>query len=119
MLFRTGVVLAQQAYVLLFSFLYFFYPRISHRVVGYLEEEAVKTYSHAIEVASKQGNEISHWATKKAPKIAIEYWQLSPEASLLDAIYAIRKDEEHHRDVNHEFADDYSQQKKNPFPPGH
>ena len=42
----------------------------------------------------------------KAPKISIEYWNLSSEASLLDVIYAIRKDEEHHRDVNHALADD-------------
>lgn len=46
-----------------------------------------------------------------APKIAIDYWHLAPDANLLDVIYAIRKDEEHHRDVNHRLADDYSQKK--------
>lgn len=32
-----------------------------------------------------------------------------------DVVYAIRKDEEHHKDVNHEFADDYTQSVQNPF----
>lgn len=90
-----------------------------HRIVGYLEEEAVKTYTHGIETALRAGSEIHSWTTKPAPKISIEYWNLSPNATLLDVVYAVRKDEEHHRDVNHRLADDYSQKKQNPFPPGH
>lgn len=90
-----------------------------HRIVGYLEEEAVKTYTHSIEVALKANSEIHSWVTKPAPEISINYWKLASDATLLDVIYAIRKDEEHHRDVNHNLADDYSQKKKNPFPPGH
>ncbi|KAL4481342.1 hypothetical protein ABPG72_010495 [Tetrahymena utriculariae] len=119
LLFRTGVILAQYGYVALFSILYFFYPRVCHRIVGYLEEEAVKTYTHSIETALKEGSEIHIWLTKPAPKISIDYWRLAPNACLIDVIYAVRKDEEHHRDVNHKLADDYSQKKPNPFPPGH
>ena len=44
----------------------------------------------------------------KAPKISQEYWNLSTEATLLDVVYAIRKDEEHHRDVNHCLANDFT-----------
>lgn len=57
--------------------MYFFYPRVCHRIVGYLEEEAVKTYTHAIEVVLQENSEISHWKTLLAPAISIEYWNLS------------------------------------------
>jgi len=52
-LFRFGVVLAQIGYVSLWSIMYLFFPRVSHRIVGYLEEEAVKTYTHTIEELKK------------------------------------------------------------------
>lgn len=48
-LFRVGVVMTQVAYVSLWSIMYFFFPRVCHRIVGYLEEEAVKTYTTIIE----------------------------------------------------------------------
>eukprot|EP00335_Anophryoides_haemophila_P000188 CAMPEP_0204821274 /NCGR_PEP_ID=MMETSP1018-20131115/6635_1 /ASSEMBLY_ACC=CAM_ASM_000518 /TAXON_ID=46462 /ORGANISM="Anophryoides haemophila, Strain AH6" /LENGTH=38 /DNA_ID= /DNA_START= /DNA_END= /DNA_ORIENTATION= len=37
----------------------------------------------------------------EAPEIAKEYWHLEEDATMLDVIYAIRKDEEHHKEVNH------------------
>mmetsp|Transcript_16340 Transcript_16340/g.2275 ORF Transcript_16340/g.2275 Transcript_16340/m.2275 type:complete len:82 (-) Transcript_16340:189-434(-) len=81
--------------------MYFVAPRISHRVVGYLEEEAVKTYTHCIEEIKREGSPIYHWNTMEAPEIAKEYWHLEEDATMLDVIYAIRKDEEHHKEVNH------------------
>lgn len=117
-LFRTGVVLAQMFYVTLFAVLYAVQPRICHRIVGYLEEEAVKTYTHMIEEILREDSPISHWKTKEAPLLAKDYWQLAENASLLDVIYSVRKDEEHHKDVNHFFADDYTQSKENPILPG-
>jgi ubiquinol oxidase len=44
-----------------------------------------------------------------APEIAIEYWQLPPDATLRDVIIAVRDDEAEHRDVNHRFADSFDQ----------
>jgi ubiquinol oxidase len=41
-----------------------------------------------------------------APRIAIDYWKLAPDARLRDVIVAVRADEVHHRDVNHRFADE-------------
>jgi ubiquinol oxidase len=41
-----------------------------------------------------------------APQIAIDYWKLSADARLRDVIVVVREDERHHRDVNHEFADE-------------
>jgi ubiquinol oxidase len=41
-----------------------------------------------------------------APQLAIDYWNLDTYAKLSDVIIAIRKDEIHHRDTNHKFADE-------------
>ena len=37
----------------MFWIAYFLSPRFCHRFVGYLEEEAVKTYTHCLEVGGK------------------------------------------------------------------
>lgn len=105
-------------YVALFAVMYMFFPRVSHRVVGYLEEEAVKTYTHMIEVIKQEGSPLHHWNKIPASEHSIEYWGLQTNATLLDVVYSIRKDEEHHKDVNHMFADDYTQSMKNPILPG-
>jgi len=117
--FRTGVVLAQAWYVTLFAVAYLFAPRVCHRIVGYLEEEAVKTYTHMLAEINREGSPIAHWKTTAPPKIAIKYWKLPETATLEDVVLAIRKDEEHHKIVNHKLADDYTQAKDNPFPPGY
>lgn len=88
--------------------MYYFNPRVCHRIVGYLEEEAVKTYTHCIEEIERKGSPIYHWNTMDAPQIAKDYWKLGEKATMRDVIYAVRKDEEHHKEVNHEFADDYT-----------
>ncbi|GJZ89670.1 hypothetical protein Tco_0661452 [Tanacetum coccineum] len=41
----------------------------------------------------------------KAPAIAVDYWRLPADATLLDVVMVVREDEAHHRDVNH-FASD-------------
>ena len=40
----------------------------------------------------------------KAPKIAIDYWNLPLNATLKDVIKVVRDDEAGHRDVNHGYA---------------
>lgn len=45
------------------------------------------------------------WKELKAPKEAIEYYNLNPNAKLRDVILSIRADEICHREVNHHFAD--------------
>ncbi len=39
-----------------------------------------------------------------APKLAIDYWKMAPEARLRDLVIAVRADEAKHRDVNHGYA---------------
>lgn len=71
--------------------------------VGYIEEEAVTTYTkiiRAIETAPED-SDLGKWRTEPAPKIARSYWKLGENGTVLDTIYAVRADEAEHRDVNH------------------
>lgn len=46
------------------------------------------------------------YANVLAPTIAIDHWKIAPDARLRDVIIAVRMDEAHHREVNHDFADE-------------
>ena len=93
------MLLAQGVFYNLFFLLYLLSPKTAHRIVGYFEEEAVYSYTEYL-----AGVDNGTYANVAAPKIAIEYWKLAPDARLRDVIIAIRADEAHHRDVNHQFA---------------
>lgn len=97
---RLLVVLVQGIFYNLFFALYLVSARTAHRVVGYLEEEAVYSYTEYL-----AGVDNGTYANVPAPEIAIKYWQLAPDARLREVIVAVRADEAHHRDVNHQFAD--------------
>lgn len=113
--FRAFVMITQGIFLPFFSFAYLASPRYAHRFVGYLEEEAVKTYSKLLEVLEK--GKLPVFQTLPAPLIARQYWELAEDASFMDMIYAIRADESHHRDVNHTFAS-MKPKDPNPFAPG-
>ena len=81
-------------------FLYIFFTRTAHRMIGYFEEEAVMSYSEYL--AEIDNGKILN---RPAPQIAIDYWNLGLDASLRDVVIAVRADEAGHRDKNHEFAD--------------
>ncbi|EJU00531.1 mitochondrial alternative oxidase [Dacryopinax primogenitus] len=102
LLFRTLVLGAQGVFYNLFFLSYLISPKLCHRFVGCLEEEAVITYTHAIK--ELEAGRLPEWDNVQAPKIAIDYWRLKPNATLLDVIYAVRSDESTHRFVNHSFA---------------
>ena len=51
-----------------------------------------------------------------APRYAIEYWKLEPDARLREVVAAVRLDEARHRDVNHGFADDIAGRKSGQVP---
>lgn len=68
--------------------------------VGYLEEEAIVSYN-----AFAKEIHLGNIDNTPAPKIAIDYYNLSPNARLVDVVYAVRADEAAHRDANHNFAD--------------
>jgi ubiquinol oxidase len=99
---RFLVLIAQAIFWNMFFVIYVFFPRTAHRIVGYFEEEAVYSYTEYLrEIDSGKLPNIA------APKIAIDYWNLSADATLRDVVIAVRDDEAKHRDVNHEFASGY------------
>ncbi len=76
-------------------------PKTAHRIVGYFEEEAVYSYTEYLAGIDDGSHE-----NVPAPQIAIDYWKLPPDSRLRDVILAVRADEAHHRDVNHQFANE-------------
>ena len=99
---RALVLLGQGAFILVYSLIYVLSSKIAHRVVGYFEEEACKSYTEYLNKIDS--GEVENVA---APTIAIDYYQLPPDAKLRDVIVKIRDDEAKHRDRNHSFADAY------------
>ncbi|MFB9145933.1 alternative oxidase [Halomonas alkalicola] len=97
---RALIVLAQGVFYNLFFLLYLCSSRTAHRVVGYLEEEAVISYTEYLE-----GIDSGKYENIPAPQIAIDYWKLPADARLREVVAAVRADEADHRDVNHDFAD--------------
>jgi len=102
-LLRVLVLIAQGIFTNVFFLCYLISPRFCHRFVGYLEEEAVKTYTHIVSEIN-DGN-LQSWKTTPAPAIAKNYWHLDEGATVMNVFQAIRADEAHHRDVNHTFAE--------------
>jgi ubiquinol oxidase len=98
---RTLIMLGQAVFYNLYFFLYLFAPRVAHRVVAYLEEEAVISYTQYLqEIDSGKVENVP------APRIAIDYWKLGEDARLREVVIAVRADEAGHRDRNHELADE-------------
>ncbi len=97
---RALILVAQGVFYNLFFLIYLASARTAHRIVGYFEEEAVRSYTEYL--AQIDSGAV---ANGPAPRIAIDYWQLGEQATLRDVVIAVRTDEAGHRDVNHGFAD--------------
>lgn len=93
---------------------YLISPRTAHRFVGYLEEEAVLTYSLVLKDIEE--GRLPRWEKLQAPDIAIDYWKM-PEGkrTIKDLILYIRADEAKHREVNHTLANLKANVDPNPF----
>ena len=100
---RLLILLVQGVFYNLYFLLYVISSKTAHRFVGYLEEEAVHSYTEYL-----SGVDGGAYPNVPAPAIAIDYWKLPPDARLRDVIIAVRKDEAVHRDVNHRFANELS-----------
>ena len=95
---KMMIIGAQGVFYNGFFLSYLISPRICHRFVGYLEEEAVLTYTRAIE--DIEAGKLPKWERLEAPDIAIRYWNM-PEGSrtMKDLISYVRADEAKHREV--------------------
>jgi threonyl-tRNA synthetase len=115
-LFRIAVLLTQGVFANGFILAYLLSPQLCHRFVGYLEEEAVRTYTHCLQVIDTPGSALHEWTWQPAPDLAKEYWRLASDATMRDVIEVVRADEACHRHVNHVFSSiDYDN--RNPFGP--
>ncbi|KAI8087303.1 alternative oxidase-domain-containing protein [Thamnidium elegans] len=105
---RLLILGAQGVFYNAYFFLYLFSPKNAHRMCGYLEEEAVVSYTHFLD-------DLDSGAIKNdpAPKIAIDYYNLQPSATIRDVVLAVRADEAVHRDANHFFSDRIADNKEN------
>ena len=96
---RFIIMFAQFIFIVFYLMVYIISPRTAHRIVGYFEEEAVISYTQYLEEVESGKIE-----NVKAPKIAIDYWNLPLNSTLKDVIRVVRDDEAGHRDLNHSYA---------------
>jgi hypothetical protein len=97
-----------------FFIAYLLSPKVCHRFVGYLEEEAVKTYGYAIE--DLESGKLPLWEKLEAPEIAVKYWNM-PEGkrTMKDLLYYVRADEAKHREIHHTLGNLNQAEDPNPF----
>ena len=98
---RILVILAQGVFMSFYLFMYIFFPKTSHRMIGYFEDEAVKSYTEYLDLV--QNGKVMNI---RAPQLAIDYYNLKKNARLSDLIISVRADEMHHSDTNHKYAED-------------
>ena len=97
---RTIVLSAQIVFGLFYLFMYIFFTRTAHRMIGYFEDEAVKSYTEYLEIVESGKVE-----NIPAPQLAIQYYKLGSDSKLSDLIRCVRADEQHHSETNHNYAD--------------
>jgi hypothetical protein len=100
---RVTIVGAQVIFVFYYSVMYLASYKMAHRFVGYLEEEAVKTYTNLIK--ELDDGKLPLWKDMPAAEDAKRYWALPENAKMRDVFIAIRADEVSHKEFNHHFAD--------------
>jgi threonyl-tRNA synthetase len=114
-MFRAAVLAGQAVIFTGYTLAYSISPKACHSFVGYLEEEAVKTYSRCLE--DLDAGKLPQWTNLASPDIGKNYWKLGPDATMRDLLLAIRADEACHMYVNHVFAH-LNRHDPNPFQPG-
>lgn len=101
--FRAMVIGGQAVFLTYYTIAYLLSPRYCHRLVGYLEEEAVVTYTKLLE--DIDSGKLPMFANLKAPLFARRYYNLPSDAMIRQVFECIRADEGCHRDTNHHLGD--------------
>tara|TARA_B100001248_G_scaffold23986_1_gene15752 strand:+ start:179 stop:784 length:606 start_codon:yes stop_codon:yes gene_type:complete len=97
---RYLVLFAQALFFIFYMILYMIDYKTAHRMIGYFEEEAVRSYTDYL--AMVENGEVEN---VPAPELAIKYYNMKKSAKLSDLIVKVRADEMHHSKVNHGLAD--------------
>ncbi|KAJ6096920.1 hypothetical protein N7486_007666 [Penicillium sp. IBT 16267x] len=113
-LMRFMVLGAQCVFFTGFSVAYLISPQICHRFVGYLEEEAVITYSKAI--SDLDNGRLPRWESLRAPDMAVRYWEMPVDRRCMRSLLLyVRADEAKHCEVNHTLGNLDQNLDSNPF----
>ncbi len=97
---RRLVLIAQIVFSIFYFIMFILFPRTSHKMIAYFEEEAVNSYNDYLRLVENGLVE-----NVPAPQISIDYYKMSKDAKLSDLIINVRNDEMHHSETNHNFAD--------------
>ena len=79
--------------------MYILTPSTAHKMIAYFEEEAVRSYDEYIKLIKDGKIE-----NVPAPQLAIEYYGMLEDATLLDMVKYVRADEAKHSKANHRYA---------------
>ena len=96
---RFIVLSSQLIFGVFYLFMYTFFTRTAHRMIGYFEDEAVSSYTEYLKMV--ESGEVEN---TPAPLIAIKYYNLPANARLSELIKCVRADEQHHSEINHNYA---------------
>jgi ubiquinol oxidase len=96
---RFIVLSSQLIFGIFYLFMYTFFTRTAHRMIGYFEDEAVSSYTEYLKMV--ESGEVEN---TPAPHIAINYYNLGADARLSELIKCVRADEQHHSETNHNYA---------------
>ena len=99
MIERLIVLSSQLLFGIFYLFMYIFFTRTAHRMIGYFEDEAVSSYTEYLKMV-----EAGKVVNTPAPHLAINYYNLGVDARLSDVIKCVRADEQHHSETNHSYA---------------
>ena len=96
---RLLVLFAQLIFMIFYFVVYVISYKTAHRMIGYFEDEAVKSYTDYLHLV-----ETGEIENVPAPQLAIDYYKMKKNAKLSDLIKKVRADEVHHSKVNHRDA---------------
>ena len=96
---RFLIVIAQFVFWHFYLIMYLITPSTAHKMIAYFEEEAVRSYDEYLSLIAAGFIE-----NVPAPQLAIEYYNLKPDATLFDMVIKVRMDERKHSEANHRFA---------------
>ncbi|KAK3986011.1 mitochondrial alternative oxidase [Cladorrhinum sp. PSN332] len=121
LLMRSLVFMAQGVFYNTLFVAYLVSPKFVHRFVGYLEEEAVHTYSRCLREMDK--GLLPAWTEDKTfriPEVAVKYWGMEEgRTGMRDLVLYVRADEASHRGVNHTLGNLDQLTDPNPFIDAH
>ena len=98
---RGLIIIAQFIFWHYYLLMYILAPKTAHLMIHYFEEEAVRSYTAYLgEIEAGNIEDVP------APQIAIEYYNMLPEARLSDMIRYVRRDEQKHSDLNLTYSEE-------------